>query len=92
MEGEAISSTKILIVSVWGDPKYWQLRRYNVELDSEIKELFNLVNLSEKEIQPIYQATKDYQSTFRSFNGMLQKCKLFTIGFIYTGRSSKKEL
>jgi len=70
MECEAISSTKILVVSVWGNPKEWRLRRYNIELDPEIKELFNFVNLSEKEIQPIYQATKDYRSTL----GALMEC------------------
>ena len=70
MECEAVSSTKILVVSVWGNPKKWRLRRYNIELDPEIKELFNFVNLSEKEIQPIYQATKDYRSTL----GALMEC------------------
>ena len=70
MADEANILTKILIVSVWGSPKSWQLTRYVVELDLEIKELFKFTNLSEKEIKPLYQATKDYKSTL----GALMEC------------------
>jgi len=70
MADEANIPTKILIVSVWGSPKSWQLTRYVVELDLEIKELFKFTNLSEKEIKPLYQATKDYKSTL----GALMEC------------------